>query len=143
MAPCLRVSRISKLKGACLWDRLTVPLAQFLLLCVGGHGCVYGVSNWIFVFKTTKSGLAKKSVSRRYDAFASKVMCSGPWTLSAGFTFLFVNQEDKQTIAAPGLWCGVPLLRELLLLSHRGLLCSGHYLCVQGHHWLVELGFNF
>lgn len=38
----------------------------------------------------------------RYDAFASRVMCSGPWTLSAGFTFLFVNQEDKQ--AASSSW---------------------------------------
>lgn len=32
-------------------------------------------------------------------------MCSGPWTLSAGFTFLFVNQEGKQ--AARGPWAVV------------------------------------
>lgn len=79
----------------------------------------------------------------RYDVFASKVMCSGPWTLSAGFTFLFVNQEDKQAASSSWVMVCVPLSRELLLLSHRGLLCSRHYLCVQGHHWLVKLGFNF
>lgn len=48
------MSRISKLKGACLWDRLTVPLRSVSRYVIGVTSVfVYGVSNWIFVFKTT------------------------------------------------------------------------------------------
>lgn len=48
------MSHISKLKGACLWDRRAVPLGSFSSYVIGVTSVfVYGASNWIFVFKTT------------------------------------------------------------------------------------------